>query len=66
VESLHVTILAAFAGGVVSFLSPCVLPLVPGYLTIVTGVEISSEQRPTGRRLARIAGQTGLCASGRC
>ncbi len=29
---------AAFAAGVVSFLSPCVLPLVPAYLSIVSGV----------------------------
>lgn len=28
----------AFAAGVVSFLSPCVLPLVPGYLSYVTGL----------------------------
>src|ERR1700710_512364 len=32
------TIIAAFAVGFVSFLSPCVLPLVPGYLSAVTGV----------------------------
>jgi cytochrome c-type biogenesis protein len=31
-------ILAALAAGVISFLSPCVLPLVPGYLSAVTGV----------------------------
>ncbi len=30
--------LAALAAGLVSFLSPCVLPLVPGYLSAVTGV----------------------------
>ncbi len=29
----------AFAAGVVSFVSPCVLPLVPGYLSFVTGGE---------------------------
>src|SRR2546430_13545624 len=29
--------LLAFAAGVVSFASPCVLPLVPGYLSFVTG-----------------------------
>jgi len=29
---------AAFAAGVVSFLSPCVLPLVPGYLSAVSGL----------------------------
>jgi cytochrome c-type biogenesis protein len=28
----------AFGGGVLSFLSPCVLPLVPGYLSLTTGV----------------------------
>ena len=27
----------AFAAGVVSFLSPCVLPLVPGYVSYVAG-----------------------------
>lgn len=33
-----VTLAAAFAGGVVSFASPCVLPIVPAYLSVVTGV----------------------------
>lgn len=33
----NVGILAAFAAGVVSFLSPCVLPLIPGYLSFITG-----------------------------
>jgi cytochrome c-type biogenesis protein len=33
-----VGLLAALAAGLVSFLSPCVLPLVPGYLSAVTGV----------------------------
>jgi cytochrome c-type biogenesis protein len=33
-----ITIYAALAAGLVSFLSPCVLPLVPGYLSAVTGV----------------------------
>lgn len=30
-------LLAAFGAGVISFLSPCVAPLVPGYLTLITG-----------------------------
>ena len=34
-----VGVLAALAAGVVSFLSPCVLPLVPGYLSAVSGVK---------------------------
>lgn len=33
-------ILTAFAGGLVSFLSPCVLPLVPGYLSIISGYSL--------------------------
>jgi cytochrome c-type biogenesis protein len=35
------TVIAAFAVGVASFVSPCVLPLVPGYLSAVSGVSIS-------------------------
>jgi cytochrome c-type biogenesis protein len=35
-----VGVLAALWAGVVSFLSPCVLPLVPGYLSAVTGVSV--------------------------
>ncbi len=36
--SLLLAVPVAFAAGVVSFLSPCVLPLVPGYLSYITGV----------------------------
>lgn len=35
------SVLLAFAGGVLSFLSPCVLPLVPSYLGFVTGFTAS-------------------------
>ncbi len=31
-------VLAAFGAGILSFLSPCVLPLVPGYLSLVSGL----------------------------
>ena len=30
----------AFAAGLISFVSPCVLPLVPGYLSVVTGLRV--------------------------
>ena len=33
-------IVIAFAGGLLSFLSPCVLPLVPGYISLMSGVSI--------------------------
>ena len=36
----NTTVIAAFAVGFVSFISPCVLPLVPGYLSAVSGVTI--------------------------
>jgi cytochrome c-type biogenesis protein len=48
------TVIAAFAVGFVSFISPCVLPLVPGYLSAVSGVsimEMQSGDRRTGRIL---------------
>src|SRR3989441_1793090 len=33
-------VVIAFAGGLLSFLSPCVLPLVPGYISLMSGVSI--------------------------
>ena len=36
----EVTLLAAFFAGVLSFVSPCVLPLIPGYLSFVSGVTL--------------------------
>ncbi len=42
---------AAAAAGVVSFLSPCVLPLVPGYLSAVTGVSPTELERVGWRRV---------------
>lgn len=35
----------AFAAGLLSFLSPCVLPLIPSYVTFVTGLTIDDVQR---------------------
>lgn len=46
--SLIFAMLLAFAAGIVSFASPCVLPLAPGYLSYVTGLtgaEIAGEER---------------------
>ena len=39
------TVIAAFAVGFVSFISPCVLPLVPGYLSAVSGVSLAEIQQ---------------------
>src|SRR5436190_51295 len=44
-------ILAALGAGVASFLSPCVLPLVPGYLSAVTGVSVGELEQASWRRV---------------
>lgn len=41
----HVSIFAAFLAGVISFLSPCVLPLVPGYISMLSGMGVEQLQR---------------------
>jgi len=46
-----VGIAAALAAGIVSFLSPCVLPLVPGYLSAVSGVSASELESAGWRRV---------------
>jgi cytochrome c biogenesis protein CcdA len=46
-----VGVLTALAAGIVSFLSPCVLPLVPGYLSAVTGVAAADLERADWRRV---------------
>src|SRR5919201_6938862 len=40
---------AALGAGIVSFLSPCVLPLVPGYLSAVSGVSVAELDRASWR-----------------
>src|SRR4051812_49908203 len=44
--------LVALVAGFVSFASPCVLPLVPGYLSFVTGEAVTDEGRGRWHRLA--------------
>jgi cytochrome c-type biogenesis protein len=46
-----VGVFAALAAGVVSFLSPCVLPLVPGYLSAVSGVSAAELESAGWRRI---------------
>src|SRR5207245_4973110 len=37
---MEVGVLGAFIAGLVSFLSPCVLPLVPGYISMLSGIGV--------------------------
>src|SRR5438034_4853800 len=47
---LHVGWLSAFGAGLLSFLSPCVLPLVPGYLSYLAGTSMEeTKSQPTAR-----------------
>ena len=43
------TVFAAFAVGFVSFISPCVLPLVPGYLSAISGISFADISEGRGR-----------------
>jgi cytochrome c-type biogenesis protein len=43
-------ILISFAAGILSFLSPCVLPLVPGYISLISGVSIDRLKEGTNSR----------------
>jgi cytochrome c-type biogenesis protein len=55
-QGSNITIGIAFLAGVLSFLSPCVLPLVPGYISLMSGVSIDNlkEGSKTGARRAVI------------
>ncbi len=64
VSADSVTYFTAFAGGVVSFLSPCVLPIVPGYLSMVTGLDVAEIEDGAHEHLGRIARHTGLFIGG--
>jgi cytochrome c-type biogenesis protein len=52
----NVTLLAAFGAGLLSFISPCVLPLIPGYLSYISGMSLD-EMRGTP-----VAAGTGAAA----
>ena len=54
--SLLLAVPLAVVAGVVSFLSPCVLPLVPGYLSYVTGLSAAEVFDEAPRRRGRLAG----------
>jgi cytochrome c-type biogenesis protein len=51
---MQVSIFAAFVAGIISFLSPCVLPLVPGYISMLSGIgveQLRQGERPRGSLL---------------
>lgn len=52
-ELSNIGVLSAFAAGIVSFLSPCVLPLVPGYVSYVAGRTTTDGPADSAARLSR-------------
>jgi cytochrome c-type biogenesis protein len=60
-----ISLLIAFAGGFLSFVSPCVLPLLPSYVTFITGLsldQLTHSEDPA--RVKRIVLLNSLCFVG--
>ena len=51
----NVTLLAAFGAGILSFVSPCVLPLIPGYLSYISGLSLDEMRGTPGTGVAAVA-----------
>lgn len=64
VTSQNVGVLVAFGGGIISILSPCVLPMVPGYLSVVSGISIPDLEAGERTNFAKIAIATALFTLG--
>ncbi len=60
----HVSWALAFLAGAVSFLSPCVMPLVPGYLSYVSGVSVSELEAGAPAQTRRVIRQSLLFVLG--
>jgi len=52
--------LAAFLAGLISFLSPCVLPLVPGYVSLISGAGVEELKTQDSQLLRRVMLQSVL------
>jgi len=56
-----VSLFTAFAAGIVSFISPCVLPIVPGYLSFISGINVAKfKNQDTPKDQARRVAITSL------
>jgi cytochrome c-type biogenesis protein len=62
--NLALALLVAAAAGFVSFASPCVLPLVPGYLSYMSGVSGQDLESRGGRRAGRVVAGAALFVLG--
>ena len=62
----HAAWVIAVVAGVLSFLAPCVLPLIPGYLSIVSGLSAEQLEQRSGRHMVRVFVSCTLFAVGLC
>ncbi len=59
----NVSLFGAFIAGVLSFISPCVLPLIPGYLSFISGVSLEEMRgTPGGGGAGAVAGGVSAAA----
>ena len=56
--------IAAFVAGLISFLSPCVLPLVPGYVSLISGAGVEELKSQDGQLLRRVMFNSALFIHG--
>ncbi|MBS1265671.1 MAG: Thiol:disulfide interchange protein DsbD [Acidimicrobiaceae bacterium] len=67
IESETISVLsyfAAFGAGILSFASPCVLPIVPGYISIITGLDVAELEDGTRQHRWQIIRDTSLFVGG--
>jgi len=57
-------ILIAFTAGIISFLSPCILPLIPGYLSFISGISVDRLGESSGQDRIKILSATILFVIG--
>lgn len=50
----NISLITAFGAGLLSFISPCVLPLVPGYLSFISGVSMEELQKQSKSAIRRV------------
>jgi len=56
--------IAAFLAGVISFLSPCVLPLVPGYISLISGTGVEELQAGETRLMRKVLFHSAMFVTG--
>lgn len=62
--SPDVSLFVAFTAGIISFISPCVLPLIPGYLSFISGVSVDELGEASGQAKAKVLIATILFIAG--